>query len=374
MSENVNKLLETGLILELGPASNATGRKATLLAYNAGYAYLIGADIGNFKLRVALSDLSGGILDKREDTLAPDIESGALVALLDNSIERILSDNGAAPERLLAMCVGIPGVYDERRKKNLLVPYIRGFEDYDLAAHYKQRFNGLCIINNNINLAALGEKWARMGDGNDYRNMVYINMGIGIGAGIILNGELFTGLNGTAGEIAYGCFGDMPVKRKFTKEGTFERSVSTRRLIINYNSASGNKLSLNNIGSMKYIFRRHEEGEDAARGVINELLANIKLLLINVAAFFAPDIVIFGGGLGEEISVYFPEIHNVLKNNVPCPPHLSLAKCGPCSGIYGAVAEAKRIAAADYRTVCGIVGRGRTGADAPSFVTRAVGK
>ena len=358
VSENVNKLLETGLIIELGPARNAAGRKATLLALNAGYAYLIGADIGNFKLRVALSDLSGDIKDKREELLVPDIESGELVALLDSSIEKILAGNKVPPEKLLALCIGIPGVYDERQKKNLFVPYIRGFEDFDLAAHYKARYAGLCIINNNINLAALGEKRARADKENDYKNMVYINMGIGIGAGIILNGELFTGLNGTAGEIAYGCFGDMPVKKKFTKEGTFEHAVSTRRLIINYNSASGNRLPLNSIDSMLYILRRHEHGEPAARGVIDELLYNIKLLLINVTAFYAPDIIIFGGGLGEEISVYFPEIRKVLANNVPYPPDLSLAKCGPYSGIYGAIAEAKRIATADYRTVCGIINRG----------------
>lgn len=350
VSANVKALLDAGVVRESGSGTNLAGKKSILLSFNANKAYVIGVDIGNFKIRAALSNLSGDLLEISEVEHETNISGEQILKLTNEAITSLLQKRRIGKEDCLAMGIGVPGIREARTGKNLLAPFITDWEDLDIESYLADSFGMTVLLENNVKAGAIGECWK--GAAVEYDNMVYINFGKGIGAGIVLNKELFKGRNNAAGEIGYLFAGGGNIQGGFEKAGAFERSISTEFLIPRYNQLqSGPELSVNSIDSMTYIFDKYEKGETAAVEILTEMLDSILAVLVNLSATLNPDAIIFGGGLGERLGDYFDYFVTGLKNNVPFVPDLKLAKLGVNSGVYGAVALALRVANSDYKNL-----------------------
>lgn len=348
VSSNVKVLLETGVISEVGVGNNAIGKKSILLDFNKNKAFVAGIDIGNFKIRAALSNLSGEIIGIKQVEHDGINKGSELLEIAGNVLLSLIKSKKISKNDILAVGIGVPGITDSCSNKNLLAPFISEWEDLNIEKFFADKFNTRIIIENNVNAGIIGEKWR--GVASDYNNSVYINFGKGIGAAILINRELLKGKNNAAGEIGFFCHGIKHIQNSFQDAGPLERTISTEYMVRKYNSLSKNrKLDANSIESVSEIFKRYDEGEENARIVMNEVLECVLLLLINISAVLNPDVIIFGGGMGEIMSKFFEYFVKGLENNIPFVPELKVAKLGSLSGLYGAVGIALREANSDYR-------------------------
>ncbi len=362
ISRNVEELINSGIIYELGKDSNKLGKKATLIAVNEKKAYLVGVDIGNYKLRVGLAELTGRIIDVAEIPTNPSKNGIRIISDIDDLIVNLCEKNDCSERDIRYLCIGFPGIHDTVTKTNLLTPFIGDWEHVQIDEYFHNKYGINTIIENNVNLAAIGEYGIRLDENNvNIENLVYINLGVGIGAGVILNGKLVNGSNNAAGEIGFSRFSLRGINPGNNVSGEFEQCVSVNCWIPRYNKLVHDKNTLDTSqSSVETVFQRYEQGEEAATRIVNEILDSLSLLLINITALLNIQIVIIGGGLGNCISKYIPVLIERLKSNTPFPPNIEKAKGGALSGVYGAVRLCEQLISSDYRLLIEPVGTTQT--------------
>lgn len=327
VSSNVKRLLEGGYLLEAGDSENSLGRKGTLLSFNVTRAYVIGIDLGRSQIRVMLADLSGQeIAYLKEDCASTESNQNAILQQLCSMIDRAILDAGLIDPPIGCICLGVPGVPDLQSGKLLAAPFIHPLDLHEIIQAFHQRYNAKVIIDNSVNFGAIGEKWHGVAQG--YRDIVYINYGVGIGAALILNNELYRGVNNAAGEIGFMVPGSAHIQEHFDVQGALEALISGNQI----------RETLKNMGLHTNI-----QHTDDYADVINSVTRYIGLALINITSVFNEEIIVIGGGLGDALGEYFiPEWIRMLQNHVPFVPKVVLSALHTRANVLGAVAVALR--------------------------------
>src|SRR5205085_3985949 len=163
--------------------------------------FVVGADIGSANLRVAAADLFGELVC---DIRRPTTKAGsrAIAAQLLELVSEVIDDAGATRGRPLALGVSVPGVVDQASGRVTSLAYnVTPEGGFDPLEVIRDRFDLPVLVDNDVNLAAVGEKWFGLARG--VSTLVYIAVGAGIGMGIIIDDELVRGAHGAAGEIGY---------------------------------------------------------------------------------------------------------------------------------------------------------------------------
>jgi N-acetylglucosamine repressor len=198
VTELTQSLIERGLVVEIGPESvqDKVGKKPTLLALNADAYHIIGVVLTDTTASAFLLDLRMNLLSQQSIPIQ-DVMSDALVELVTNLIETIRQE---AQRPLLGITVGIPGIIDS---ENGFVHVTSYFEWKDLPLGYilSERFNLPVYIGNDSNLAAVGEY--RYGLGQDVKDLIVVEAGEGLGAGLLADGRIIGGHGRAAGEIGH---------------------------------------------------------------------------------------------------------------------------------------------------------------------------
>ena len=162
---------------------------------------VIGADLGGTNLRLALADQDGTILARWSTSTVGIRDPHFIVDLIKSGVDHLLQQTSTPRAQLCAIAVGAPGVTDAQHGIVLITSYLLGWRNVPLRALLEAEFNIPAAIENDVNLAALGE--SSYGAAKDTPNFVFLAIGTGIGAGILLNGKLFQGSTWIAGEIGY---------------------------------------------------------------------------------------------------------------------------------------------------------------------------
>jgi len=354
VSKNVKELQDAQIIQEVGRGDNTIGKKSTLLIVNAVKAFVIGVDIGNFKIRVGVADLAGNILAIEEVNLNSENNGNVILQLIDKTISLICKKQRVESDKVLAICIGIPGVNDEVSNRNILTPFIKNWENVNIAEYFSERYNSHVIIRNNINIATLGEYQTRNNDERNCRSMVYVNFGIGIGAGIILDGKLYSGINNAAGEVGFCCFAS-PLRNNYrTETGCYEQDVSVKFLLEKYNNLvpQDRRLFLDTNGASE-LFDRYDDHEPEAGVIVEELFENVLKLLINITAILNIEVIVIGGGLGQRMKEYISVFERIISNNVPFKPIVRTANLDVMSGVHGAIGDAVSVVLENYKNLQG---------------------
>ncbi len=184
-------------------------------------AYCFGADLGGTKLAAAMADARGRIV--AELTEPTDPRGGAFVAeQIAACADKLAQSAGIEVTRARHVMVGIPGAVDPLTGRISQIPNIAGLEDFDVLGYLRRRFGPDVAIENDVNLAMLGEQ--ALGCASGCRNAAFLSLGTGAGLGLLLNDRLFHGARGAAGEIA-----DLPVARDPTSHVRLPRAHSSSR-------------------------------------------------------------------------------------------------------------------------------------------------
>ena len=183
-----------------------------------------------------------------------------------------------------------PGVYDPKTGAVLMAPNIVGIDQFDLAAAVHKRLGIEVFVENDVNLAALGEHW--LGNRREHDNFVYISVGTGIGAGVVVGGKLLRGTIGAAGEIGFLPFGADPFEAESLKVGALERVTATSAIVGSYLELSGRE------SDVPGVFDAAGAGDVAAQETLDRVARQIARAAAAIAAIVDPSLIVVGGSIG----------------------------------------------------------------------------
>ena len=342
ISANVKSLMAAGLIVESGEGNNELGRKSRLLQYNARRGYIIGGDIGRKSARIFLADLAGNCLHEAAIQLDEGRFTDKILQELDKRIDLMLLKEGIGVQHVLTVCIGVPYRIDSTSRANYLNIPSERTEQVRLDQYFSSKFHTSVQVENSIYLGLLGEK--TYGIGKNFHNIFYIDFGVGLGSSLMLNGQLFCGANGAAGEIAY-CIPDTQrLRSAYNDNGLLEELIASAA------KAAGLKADENgHIQEMKPAFLRARQNDPAAIAFLDQLANYLGILLVNSVALLNPEVVVFAGSVGTHLlERYYTTFLRMLSAHVPIVPQLLPSSLGKRGSGLGAVSEAVERLHKDY--------------------------
>ena len=185
------KLRRAGLVV---PAEDRRG-----IRLNPDYGYLVGIDMGASHLHFALADFSGEIIDDTVEKVRPEDGPRKTISQIKKGIHRLVPVKKR--NRLRAVGMAVPSAVDPRNGLVLMANNLPGWKNIDLKHELEKEFRLPICIENDANMAAIGEHWC--GVARDVDNFVFVALGTGIGSGIFVNGQLYVGRTGAAGELQF---------------------------------------------------------------------------------------------------------------------------------------------------------------------------
>lgn len=329
ISTNVKKLLQSGYLMEAGDGDNNLGRKSTLLQFNAKRAYVVGVDVGRSQLRVILADLDGNEAVYLNDPYAAG-EDDSLRTMLSRLIAKAVAHAGVPAEKVRCIAVGVPGIPDLKTGRLNAAPFIQMPNLMQIEEGLRASYpNADVQFENNVNYGAVAEKWK--GAAHDYRDIVYVSYGVGIGAAVILNGELYHGRNGASGEIGYMVPGVEGLRARNELQGVLESMISGQHI--------GQLLKARGMDALPGLSLQEALKDDVLRRIAD--LTGIAL--INLTAVIDEELIVVGGGLGGFLGqLFIPYWKEMLGRHLPYVPEIVCSALTGRAGAMGAVAVAIR--------------------------------
>ena len=296
-----DRLLAADVLQEIGQQpANGAGRPSTLLQFNASIGSVLTVDLRKTNASAAMTDLGGNILARLERPLTGGNTERSLAELLD-LIRGLLSAPSPHP-CVAGIVVGAPSIVDSETGIVEWAPSL-GWRSVGLRQLLAHEFSLDVLVDNDVNLAAIGEYWKGAGR-SVRRNLVFISIGSGVGAGIIINGELYRGATNAAGEVSY-FITDVDVLRDNVGQvGNLENRIGSDGLVHmaqlvarRYPSSQLSRL-LNECGdcvATAPILALAESGDPAAQIVYRELVNILTIVICNTSVVLDPEMIIVGG-------------------------------------------------------------------------------
>lgn len=339
VSELVSQLLADGLVKENGTenASSQGGRRPTNLVFDPSAGYVLGIDIGATKTLIVLSDLEGAIQQHyRFDSHAHD--SDHLTHILHH-VKRFMAQ--VEHFNIIGTGIGLPTAVDPHSGVITIPPGLP-VNTNDLRVQLSKCLPAPMIIENDVNMAVLGEQWK--GAARGLSNVVMVSIGTGIGAGILLNGQLYRGAKGFAGEIGYFQFDpahQSPVS-SVTEYGALEQIASGNGIVSRATQLLPRfPASVLHQGSRttQAVFDAAKAHDPLATQLIQEALIHLSLAVSQVISLLDLDMVILGGGVLKAGDFIVSEIVRQVQSATPLSCKVVKADLGDQAEAIGAVAR-----------------------------------
>jgi predicted NBD/HSP70 family sugar kinase len=318
-------LVDAGLVRETEPEPGRTRYGAVFFEPVAEAALVLGLDLGARFLRGAICDLSGAVRARQDVELLNVEVENALTAIA--RLRTSLVDASNLPGELIDTVVaGVPGVVEPTGKLSLATN-VRGLEGRHFASEVEGVLGLPVTLDNDINLAARGEQW--LGVARGVEDFVFLSVGTGLGAGLVLRGELHRGRNGAAGEL------DLVAAGRDDDIDPCAAGVTalTARL-----AADGVATSLTAPYDARSIFGAARAGDALGKLVVEETARRIALHIVSLAAVTDVALVVLGGGIGTNGDLLLDPIRRRLADWLPFPPRVEVSGLGDAAVLTGALA------------------------------------
>src|SRR5918992_1790172 len=200
VAQRVDALLARRLVVPAMPGASTGGRPPKTFAFNRDAGVVLAADLGATHSRVAVTDLAGDVMaETREDipiAQGPEI----VLAWLEEALDGLLREAERKRGDVRGVGVGVPGPVEFVTGTPVAPPIMPGWDGYGVAAHLRERYGAPVLVDNDVNIMALGEYWARW---RDTDHLLFVKVGTGIGCGVISDGRIHRGAQGAAGDIGH---------------------------------------------------------------------------------------------------------------------------------------------------------------------------
>ncbi len=256
--------------------------------------YYIGIDLGGTSIKLGIVDKNGDIVAKYEAP-TPHAKYEETIELFVKMIEQ----TGIEKDQMLGVGIGVPGFVNiEDGSIDELVNV--GWKNVHLKNDLEKKVGLPVFVDNDANLAALGEMWK--GAGNGLTDLVCITIGTGVGAGVIINEKIYHGKNAMAGEVGHITINPhSEIRCNCGKNGCLETEVSATAMVnFNQRAIEGGKETLLPIeATTKDIFEAAQKGDSLAIEIIDNTANYLGLALSQIATVLAPERIVIGGGVSK---------------------------------------------------------------------------
>lgn len=347
---------DVGLLREVGIGASSGGRPPVLLEFNAEYGYLVGVDIGSRMVRVALTDLQGRLVARREErTRLQSCDS--TISQVCELIEALIADSGRDRTKLFAVGIGAPGMTDVSAGRVISATNLVGWTDVPLRDLVQSRLGAPVRVDNDANMAALGERW--IGVARSASHFVFFALGAGVGAGVVIDGRLHRGHHWYAGEICRMTLDYRDWNVDYGDRGYLESRISAAA-IPDWTHAKAliERSGRDRETAMRTIFEAAGRGEAEAGAVVEELAVYLGTAVANAVTILDPSLIVFGGGLSHGGDVLLEPVRRVVSRIVPNVPTLAISALGDDAPLLGSVYSAMELAEAKVAAIAGRIRRG----------------
>jgi glucokinase-like ROK family protein len=319
VAQRVGELLDRGLIAEGDPGPSTGGRPPRQLSFRGDAGHVLVADLGATSIDVAVTTLDGRIIAHMDEPA--DIASGPEVVLarVDELFSALRAPSRRLPGRLWGVGIGVPGPVEFRTGRPISPSIMPGWDGYPVRERFATRLGAPVWVDNDVNVLALGE-W-RSGVAAGYDNVVVVKIGTGIGAGIISDGRLHRGAQGSAGDVGHihvsddrsvicrcgntGCLEALAGGEAIARDGeAAARDGRSARLLA--------VLDARHTISAEDVARAASFGDPIALDILQGAGRRVGLMLASVVNFFNPSLVVIGGGVAQSGDVLLAAIREVV--------------------------------------------------------------
>lgn len=329
----LQSLLEAGLVRPADSAPSGPSYGAVYFEPVPEAALVLGIDLGARFVRGAVCDLSGRIRARQDVGLA-DADAGRALDAIASLHGSLTEATGLEPALVDGVVVGVPGVVEAATGRISLAANVPGLEDGTFGKELGDRLGLAVALENDVNLAALGEQWLGVARGVD--DFVFLSVGTGMGAGLVLGGELHRGHHGAAGEIDYALAGagiDVDPAAGSVSELTAQLA------------AEGDlETGLAPPYDARAIFAAARRGDRLAGAAVQEVARRIALHAASICAVADVALVVLGGGLGANGDLLLEPVRGHIGAWLPYPPKVEISSLGEAAVLTGALAVGLRAA------------------------------
>lgn len=363
VNQVVEELLAGGVIAESTaydrPHPPRPGRPSRLLSFRSDLAYVLGIDIGADKILILVADMDGTVVAARRRRTAIQARQGAEAVLAEvrAAVYDALAAGGVPLARVQAAGVGTPGIVDRVADRVTLAPQIVGWQDIHLGKRLAQWLPCPVTVDGEVHLSLLAERQVGAIQGID--DAVYVHLGVGIGCGILIGGEIYRGANGAAGEIGYLPLpAGVPTSRE--GRGPFEAEAGGAAFARHGRLAAtrpGGELLRALAGGdpeavdAAIVFAAARRGDTAARAIVDDVITLLARGVAAVVVTLNPEVVLIGGGLSRAGDDLLAPLALRVRQMVPLPPRFVLSSLGDEAVALGSLQRAIQLIDSDMLAV-----------------------
>ena len=326
----VDDLESEGFVRAQGASEWSGGRRRPLIEFNAEESVVLGIDLGGSNFYGAISDLGGKVVDESSlpgKGIDADGNYQQLLALIDT----LLQSPKLEGKKIRGIGVGVPGPTAHKEGMVTWAPALN-WRDFPLKEKLSAKYNLPLIVDNDMNLAALGELW--FGQGQNARNLILITVTTGIGAGIIIDRTLYRGSSDSSGEIGNMLPGKEFLGRDFGAFGALETRASISGLL----ERAREQYLLKEIRP-EDIFRAANREEPFASELVSEMEDLLAVAIINLIVLFDPDLILLCGALSQYSNYLYEPILTKIQSSVPKIPLIQVSRLDRKAVVMGAIAN-----------------------------------
>lgn len=314
--------------------------------------YVIGIDLGGTKISTALANLEGKVQSLFVIPTEAHLGEKKVIENIVNSIEKVIVEAKSTLDEVACIGIGSPGVLDLEIGSILASPNLP-FSDFKIVEELKKSFDVDFYLDNDANVATIGEYVLGAGKGKE--NMVYVTVSTGVGGGAIINGELYRGSTANALEVGhmtlnpqgpicgcgnYGCLEAISSGTAIAKRGRQAVESKVETSLKKYDTVTSYE-----------VFVEAANGDMIAGEIIDTALEYLGIGIANIITMLDPSMVIIGGGVSNAGNLIFEKVREVVKRRnfkvMSDNCEIVHAKLGTDAGVLGAVS----LALLEYRKV-----------------------
>ena len=346
VSRIVDFLLQEGIVAEVGKEESISGRKAVLLEFNSNIGYVIGVDVGEVKIRAALADLKGNIVEEASAPTFPHKGGNITLKQLITTLQTLFSKSKVKRSEVKMIGVSVPSPVDRTTGKIILASTIDSWRSLPLKDILQTEFEIPVLVENNVNMAAIGEK--RYGIGERSKSLIYVAVSTGIGTGVVLEGKLYYGTHDLAGEISHMAVEEDSWQKDYGFHGCLETLINGDTMVEEvknylkkgYKSIIPELIEENEGISPDIIFTAANKDDKLAKESVTKISRYLGIAIANLICVLDPEIVVLGGDIVLAGELPLRIVSGIVKRLAPVLPQIVLSKLGNKASMYGAVSMA----------------------------------
>jgi glucokinase-like ROK family protein len=349
VAQRIGELIERGLVAEGDVGPSTGGRPPRQLTFRADAGHILVADLGATSIDVAVTTLDGRILGHYDEPSRVEAGPDVCLSRVEALFDQLLRTTDGVPGRLWGIGIGVPGPVEFQSGRPISPPIMPGWDGYPIRERFAERYLAPVWVDNDVNILALGEWRSGVAIGHD--NVVVVKIGTGIGAGIISDGRMHRGAQGSAGDVGHiqvvddpavvcrcgniGCLEALAGGAAFGQAGlAAARDGRSPRL----------RLALDQRGSVtaEDVARAASFGDPVAVAMLQAAGRRVGSMLSSVVNFFNPSLIVIGGGVANSPDQLLAAIRETIyRRSLPLATRdllIQRSSLGGLAGVIGASA------------------------------------